>query len=50
MLGGMLAGHDECDGEIRYEEQGSKKVPVAMGFYGMSSETAMKKYAGGVAA
>jgi GMP reductase len=50
MLGGMLAGHDECDGEIRYEEQGGKKVPVGMGFYGMSSETAMKKYAGGVAA
>ena len=21
MLGGMLAGHDECDGEIRYEER-----------------------------
>ena len=49
MLGGMLAGHDECEGEIRYEERGGQRVPVAMGFYGMSSETAMKKYAGGVA-
>ena len=49
MLGGMLAGHDECEGEIRYEEHDGERVPVAMGFYGMSSETAMKKYAGGVA-
>ncbi len=49
MLGGMLAGHDECDGEIRYEEREGKKVPVAMTFYGMSSEAAMKKYSGGVA-
>ncbi len=49
MLGGMLAGHDECDGEIRYEERAGKKIPVAMTFYGMSSETAMKKHAGGVA-
>jgi len=49
MLGGMLAGHDECDGEIRYEQRNGEKVPVGMIFYGMSSETAMKKYAGGVA-
>ena len=49
MLGGMLAGHDECEGEIRYEERDGERVPVAMGFYGMSSETAMKRYAGGVA-
>ncbi len=49
MLGGMLAGHDECEGEIRYEMRDGERVPVAMGFYGMSSETAMKKYAGGVA-
>jgi GMP reductase len=49
MLGGMLAGHDECDGEIRYEEHDGKKVPVAMAFYGMSSETAMKRHSGGVA-
>jgi GMP reductase len=49
MLGGMLAGHDECEGEIRYEERDGERTPVAMGFYGMSSETAMKKYSGGVA-
>ncbi len=49
MLGGMLAGHDECEGEIRYEERDGERVPVAMGFYGMSSEAAMNKYAGGVA-
>ncbi len=34
MLGGMLAGHDE----------------TGTGFYGMSSDTAMDKYSGGVAA
>ena len=49
MLGGMLAGHDECEGEVRYEERGGARVPVAMGFYGMSSDTAMRKYSGGIA-
>jgi GMP reductase len=49
MLGGMLAGHDECDGDIRYEDRGGEKVPVGMVFYGMSSEAAMKKHSGGVA-
>ncbi len=49
MMGGMLAGHDECEGEIRYETHDGEKVPVAMVFYGMSSDTAMKKYSGGVA-
>ena len=45
MLGGMLAGHDECEGDIVTDEQGkSHKV-----FYGMSSTTAMEKYSGGVA-
>lgn len=60
MLGGMLAGHDECNGTIIYERQndgnidpadfgiGTKK-PIAMEFYGMSSEEAMNKYSGGVA-
>src|SRR3974377_1730493 len=47
MLGGMLAGHDECEGEIRYAERDGEKVPVAMTFYGMSSETGMKKHSGG---
>ena len=50
MLGGMLAGHDECAGEIRYEMRDGEKVPVGMTFYGMSSQTAMKRYSGGVAA
>ena len=35
MLGGMLAGHDECDGEI---ENGVMK------FYGMASESAMNRH------
>jgi len=44
MLGGMLAGHDECTGEI-VERDGQKYQR----FYGMSSKAAMEKYAGGVA-
>ncbi|MYZ47408.1 GMP reductase [Propylenella binzhouense] len=49
MLGGMLAGHDECEGDIRYEERDGERVPVGMTFYGMSSDTAMNKHSGGVA-
>ncbi len=41
MLGGMLAGHDEGGGEVN-----DGKVM----FYGMSSDTAMEKHHGGVAA
>ncbi len=44
MLGGMFAGHDESGGDI-IEEHG-KKFRL---FYGMSSQTAMDKHAGGVA-
>jgi len=44
MLGGMLAGHDESGGEL-IELKGEKYKL----FYGMSSETAMKKHVGGVA-
>lgn len=44
MLGGMLAGHEECTGET--EEIDGKKYKI---YYGMSSETAMKKYHGKVA-
>ena len=44
MLGGMLAGHDECMTEV-VEQDGVRKMP----FYGMSSRTAMDKHAGGVA-
>jgi GMP reductase len=44
MLGGMLAGHTESGGET-IEINGEKFKQ----FYGMSSETAMKKHVGGVA-
>ena len=44
MLGGMLAGHSESGGEV-IEKNGTKYKL----FYGMSSDTAMKKHAGGVA-
>jgi len=44
MLGGMLAGHDECGGQI--VERGGRQFKL---FYGMSSTTAMDKHAGGVA-
>lgn len=44
MLGGMLAGHDESGGEpIEIEGRQYRQ------FYGMSSDTAMGKYQGGVA-
>jgi GMP reductase len=49
MLGGMLAGHEECEGEVRYEDRGGERVATSMQFYGMSSDTAMNKYYGGVA-
>jgi GMP reductase len=44
MIGGMLAGHDECAGEV--VERDGKKFKE---FYGMSSATAMKKHVGKVA-
>ncbi|MFY0604487.1 MAG: GMP reductase [Flavobacteriaceae bacterium] len=44
MLGGMFAGHDQSGGEMI--EKNDEKFKV---FYGMSSETAMNKYTGGVA-
>lgn len=44
MLGGMLAGHDESGGELVEEDGKQYKL-----FYGMSSDTAMDKYHGGVA-
>ena len=43
MLGSMLAGHEESGGEIT--EENGEKIKV---FYGMSSDTAMKKHYGGV--
>jgi len=44
MLGGMLAGHDQSDGQVI--ERNGQKVKE---FYGMSSKTAMEKHSGGVA-
>lgn len=44
MLGGMLAGHDECGGEAITDDSGAKFIL----FYGMSSATAQEKHAGGV--
>lgn len=44
MLGGMLAGHDECLGEV-IEENGKKYKR----FYGMSSAEAMERHHGVVA-
>jgi len=44
MAGGIFAGHDECGGEVI--EKNGKKFKL---FYGMSSNTAMLKHAGGVA-
>ena len=45
MVGSMLAGHDECPGDV-IEEADGKKYKL---FYGMSSDTAMNKHHGGVA-
>ncbi|MQF98528.1 MAG: GMP reductase [SAR202 cluster bacterium] len=45
MLGGMLAGTDECEGEWEYSDGGEK---VALKFYGMSSEEAMNKHGSGM--
>ncbi len=44
MLGGMFAGHDESSGQLVERDGQHYKL-----FYGMSSDTAMKKHAGMVA-
>ncbi len=44
MLGGMLAGHDESGGQLVERDGQNYKL-----YYGMSSDTAMQKHAGGVA-
>ena len=63
MLGGMLAGHDECEGRVvtktrtiwvQESATGPKKqleeqVPSQMEFYGMSSKTAQEKHGDGLA-
>jgi GMP reductase len=49
MLGGMLAGTDECDGQLIYTESSDGKgYPSHMKFYGMSSKAANEKYNGGL--
>lgn len=45
MLGGMLAGHEECELTATIDDKGNKFFK----FYGMSSEEAMTKHSGGVA-
>jgi len=42
MIGGMLAGHEECDGELVFEDDVDE--PVGMEFYGMASQTAMDRH------
>ena len=42
MIGGMLSGHDECDGELIFEDDNPE--PIGMEFYGMASKTAMDKH------
>ena len=46
MSGSMFAGHNECSGEIIEDPKNGKLYKI---FYGMSSDTAMHKYSGGVA-
>ena len=48
MLGNMFAGHAECSGDIIQEGEAPSERQYKQ-FYGMSSDTAMKKYNGGVA-
>lgn len=45
MLGGLLAGHTECEGEWFYDEY----CNYSFKYYGMSSKEAMTKYYGEVA-
>ncbi|WP_135076183.1 GMP reductase [Terasakiella sp. SH-1] len=59
MLGGMLAGHDESDGQVQTRRFLTNELDDAgkqiireekyVEFYGMSSDTAMNKHYGGVA-
>lgn len=59
MAGGLFAGHTECGGEIitrRFvtdeldqDDNRIVQTKMSMQFYGMSSETAMKKHSGGMA-
>lgn len=44
MLGGMLAGTHECEGDWQYDSSG--QVKQSLKFYGMSSTEAQSKYGG----
>lgn len=46
MLGGMLAGTGECEGEWEYEDD--KVTKKSLVFYGMSSQKAQDKHNGGM--
>jgi len=54
MLGGMLAGTDECEGEWTYQNvregrfSTTTNKKVALKFYGMSSKEAQEKHNGGL--
>jgi GMP reductase len=61
MLGGMLAGHNECSGDFVFEDGSiledvspkellelKRTKPIGMRFYGMSSAAAQEKYYNGV--
>ena len=49
MSGSMFAGHTESGGELIEEESADGTKKQYKIFYGMSSDTAMNKYSGGVA-
>ena len=49
MSGSMFAGHTESGGEIIHEHDSHGNIRSYKVFYGMSSNTAMNKYSGGVA-
>ena len=49
MLGGMLAGADECEGEWDYDvDEEGNEYKTSLSFYGMSSEKAQNKHNNGV--
>ena len=49
MLGGMLAGTDECEGEWEYDvDDDGKEYKTSLSFYGMSSEKAQDKHNSGM--
>lgn len=49
MLGGMLAGTDECEGEWEYDlNDDGEEYKTSLSFYGMSSEKAQDKHNDGM--